>query len=331
MTHLFWPPSIFLFVATTRPECLSRFLLHENFQKSPRPSYWGTGRSQDSGKRPPYHWKREVNVGSWASDAVKDHDAKLETLLTRCRERGIKLNKRKIVLNNHAVHWLPPHCWRSKSGALQSQCNRQSDWANKRVGGQTDHRDDQLLSKFPARVIGRLSTIARVNQKGKWLLLVRHSSQGIWLHQGSCVGPTVTQILWTRQATSTAMRLPRAKVASDRFQFENKDYLADSRLLLWFIWGKLRLQDNFWSSHKEAEGPHCKIWNTGWNNGPQFAAEEFRVFAQAYRFKHKLHQSTLTSVQWQGRISSNSASQQNPASGKSERQWFLFGPAERSE
>ena len=39
-------------------------------------------------------------------DAVKDHDTKLEALLTRCRERGIKLKETKIALKQTSMPYI---------------------------------------------------------------------------------------------------------------------------------------------------------------------------------------------------------------------------------
>ena len=39
-----------------------------------------------------------IGNGTSTAEAVKDHDAELDALLSRCRERGIKLNEGKIEL-----------------------------------------------------------------------------------------------------------------------------------------------------------------------------------------------------------------------------------------
>lgn len=41
-----------------------------------------------------------------AAEAVKDHDAKLKALLSRCRERGIKLNQDKIELKKTSLPYI---------------------------------------------------------------------------------------------------------------------------------------------------------------------------------------------------------------------------------
>ena len=44
-----------------------------------------------------------IGNGESVADAVKDHDTKLEDLLERCRDRGIKLNEAKISLKKTAM------------------------------------------------------------------------------------------------------------------------------------------------------------------------------------------------------------------------------------
>ena len=47
-----------------------------------------------------------IGNGESVVDAVKDHDTKLEALLTRCRERGIKLNETKIALKQTSMPYI---------------------------------------------------------------------------------------------------------------------------------------------------------------------------------------------------------------------------------
>jgi uncharacterized membrane protein YcaP (DUF421 family) len=39
-----------------------------------------------------------IGNGETTAEAIKDHDTKLEALLSRCREKGITLNEEKIAL-----------------------------------------------------------------------------------------------------------------------------------------------------------------------------------------------------------------------------------------
>ena len=47
-----------------------------------------------------------IDNGETVGDAVKDHDTKLEALLTRCRERGIKLNQTKFALKQTSMPYI---------------------------------------------------------------------------------------------------------------------------------------------------------------------------------------------------------------------------------
>lgn len=47
-----------------------------------------------------------METGESVADAVKDHVTKLEALLGRCRERGIKLNEAKISLKKTAMPYI---------------------------------------------------------------------------------------------------------------------------------------------------------------------------------------------------------------------------------
>ena len=47
-----------------------------------------------------------IGNGESVADAVKDHDVKLEALLRRCRERGIKLNEAKISLKKTSMPYI---------------------------------------------------------------------------------------------------------------------------------------------------------------------------------------------------------------------------------
>ena len=47
-----------------------------------------------------------IGNGASVAGAVKDHDTKLEDLLERCRERGIKLNEAKISLKKTAMPYI---------------------------------------------------------------------------------------------------------------------------------------------------------------------------------------------------------------------------------
>lgn len=47
-----------------------------------------------------------LQTGESVADAVKDHVTKLEALLGRCRERGIKLNEAKISLKKTAMPYI---------------------------------------------------------------------------------------------------------------------------------------------------------------------------------------------------------------------------------
>ena len=47
-----------------------------------------------------------IGNGETVGDAVKDHDTKLEGLLTRCRERGIKLNQTKFALKQTSMPYI---------------------------------------------------------------------------------------------------------------------------------------------------------------------------------------------------------------------------------
>ena len=45
-------------------------------------------------------------TGDTQEEALKDHDRKLEALLHRCQERGIKLNKNKLRLRLQEVRYM---------------------------------------------------------------------------------------------------------------------------------------------------------------------------------------------------------------------------------
>ena len=47
-----------------------------------------------------------ISNGETVGDAVKDHDTKLEALLTRCRERRIKLNQTKFGLKQTSMPYI---------------------------------------------------------------------------------------------------------------------------------------------------------------------------------------------------------------------------------
>ena len=44
-----------------------------------------------------------IGNGATAAEAVKDHDTKLDALLSRCRDRGITLNEEKIDLRKESM------------------------------------------------------------------------------------------------------------------------------------------------------------------------------------------------------------------------------------
>ena len=76
---------------------------------------------------------------------------------------------------------------------------------------------------------------------------------------------------------------PWAKIAADLFQFENKDYLV-----------AVDYYSNFFEVDRKAVTKKLKAHITRYgvpdeivpDNGPQFAAQQFRIFAQSYGFKH---------------------------------------------
>ena len=82
---------------------------------------------------------------------------------------------------------------------------------------------------------------------------------------------------------------PWAKIAADLFQFENKDYLVTIDYYSNFF-----EVDHMYSTTSEAVIKKLKAHIARYgvpdeivsDNGPQFAAEEFQVFAQSYGFKH---------------------------------------------
>ena len=53
-----------------------------------------------------------IGNGATAAEAVKDHDTKLDALLSRCRDRAITLNEEKIDLRKESMpyigHYLLP-------------------------------------------------------------------------------------------------------------------------------------------------------------------------------------------------------------------------------
>ena len=45
-----------------------------------------------------------IGNGATTAEAVKDHDTKLDALLSRCRERHMTLNEEKIDLKKESMH-----------------------------------------------------------------------------------------------------------------------------------------------------------------------------------------------------------------------------------
>ena len=82
---------------------------------------------------------------------------------------------------------------------------------------------------------------------------------------------------------------PWAKIATDLFQFENKDYLVTVDYFSNFF-----KVDCMYSTTSQAVIKKLKAHIARYgipdeivsDNGSQFTAEEFHVFAQGYRFKH---------------------------------------------
>ena len=54
-----------------------------------------------------------IGNGATSEDAERDHDAKMEALLERCRARHIKLNLENIEVKRTSMPYMPPsHVWR---------------------------------------------------------------------------------------------------------------------------------------------------------------------------------------------------------------------------
>ena len=68
-----------------------------------------------------------IGNGETVGDAVKDHDTKLEAWLTRCRERGIKLNQTKFALKQTSMpyisHLLTAHGVKADSSKVDAIAN----------------------------------------------------------------------------------------------------------------------------------------------------------------------------------------------------------------
>ena len=82
---------------------------------------------------------------------------------------------------------------------------------------------------------------------------------------------------------------PWAKVATDLFQFENKDYLVTIDYLSDFFEVDRLYSTTSETVIKKLKGHFARYGipdEVISDNGSQFTAEEFRVFAQAYGFKH---------------------------------------------
>ena len=82
---------------------------------------------------------------------------------------------------------------------------------------------------------------------------------------------------------------PWAKIATDIFQFENKDYLVTVDYFSDFFEVDRLYSTTSETVIKKLKGHFARYGIPDEiisDNGSQFTAEEFRVFAQAYGFKH---------------------------------------------
>ena len=100
-----------------------------------------------------------IGNGTSTAEAVKDHDAELDALLSRCRERGIKLNEGNI----YGIHWSFAHRRWSKGGPVQgrSACTCMYVYV-RRILGMTNY-----LAKFLPKLSDVSEPLRQLTRKEK--------------------------------------------------------------------------------------------------------------------------------------------------------------------
>ena len=147
-------------------------------------------------------------------EAVKDHDAKLEALLSRCQERGIKLNEGKIDLKKtymvYIGHMLTADGVRADPSKVKGilQMTKPQDVQ----GVRQILRMTNYLAKFLPKLSSVSEPLHHLTTPG--FSLVRNPWQSIQRHQSTRIKTTSAEILQAWKTPAVTMWCKREMVGS---------------------------------------------------------------------------------------------------------------------